>query len=49
VDLLALICSGASDDEVRLRLREAIWQKPWGHGVASGEVSLNRGMSRIGG
>lgn len=49
VDLLALIRSGASDDDVRMRLREAVWQKPWGHGVATGEVSLNRGMSRIGG
>ena len=49
VDLLSLIRSGASDDDVRFRLREAVWEKPWGHGVAQGEVSLNRGMSRIGG
>ena len=49
VDLLTLLRSGASDEEVRMRLREAVWRKPWGHGVAEGEVSLNRGMSRIGG
>ena len=35
VDLLSLIRSGASDDDVRLRLREAVWEKPWGHGVAT--------------
>jgi cyclic pyranopterin phosphate synthase len=49
VDLLTLMRSGASDDDVRRQLREAVWHKPWGHGVAQGEVSLNRGMSRIGG
>lgn len=49
VDLLALVRSGASDDAIRLRLRAAVWRKPWGHAVHEGEVSLNRGMSRIGG
>lgn len=49
LDLLAVVRSGADDDAVRLALREAVWRKPWGHGVAHGDVSLNRGMSRIGG
>ncbi len=49
VDLLSILRSGADDDAVRLALREAIYRKPWGHGVSHGEVSLNRGMSRIGG
>ncbi len=49
LDLLAVVRSGAGDDAVRLALREAVWRKPWGHGVSHGDVSLNRGMSRIGG
>jgi len=49
VDLLALMREGVSDDAVRAALRDAVTQKPWGHAVGAGEVSLNRGMSRIGG
>lgn len=49
VDLLSVLRSGADDESVRMALREAVAQKPWGHGVSQGEVSLNRGMSRIGG
>lgn len=48
-DLLTLLRDGATDDDLRLALREAVWRKPWGHGVSHGDVSLNRGMSRIGG
>ena len=28
---------------------DAIWEKPWGHRLADGEVPLNRAMSEIGG
>jgi cyclic pyranopterin phosphate synthase len=28
---------------------EGVWNKPWGHGLASGEIPLNRVMSEIGG
>jgi cyclic pyranopterin phosphate synthase len=36
-------------DDLRLLILEAIWNKPWGHGLSSGEIALNRTMSQIGG
>lgn len=49
VDLLTPLRLGATDDELREMVREGIWQKPWGHQLAQGEVPLNRTMSEIGG
>ena len=49
VNLLSPLRSGASDEELRQLILEAIWQKPWGHKLADGEVPMNRTMSQIGG
>lgn len=49
VDLLTPLREGASDDDLRRLILEAIWHKPWGHGLADGEIPLNRVMSEIGG
>ncbi len=49
VDLLTPLRQGASDEALRRLIVEAAWAKPWGHGLARGEVPLNRTMSQIGG
>lgn len=49
VDLLTPLRQGASDEELRHLILNAIWHKPWGHGLAQGEIPLNRTMSQIGG
>jgi cyclic pyranopterin phosphate synthase len=49
VDLLTPLRQGASLEDLRQLLLDGIWQKPWGHGLAEGEVALNRVMSEIGG
>ena len=49
VDLLTPLRSGASLDELRRMILEGVWEKPWGHGLAQGEVATNRVMSEIGG
>ncbi len=49
VDLLTALRSGASEAELRQIILDAIWQKPWGNGLAEGLVPLNRAMSQIGG
>jgi len=49
VDLLTPLRSGASDAELREMIEEAIWLKPWGHGLAHDVIPLNRVMSEIGG
>jgi cyclic pyranopterin phosphate synthase len=49
VDLLTPLRAGASLDELRQVIRDGIWQKPWGHGLAEGIIPLNRVMSEIGG
>jgi cyclic pyranopterin phosphate synthase len=49
IDLLTPLRHGASLEELRSMVVEALWQKPWGHGLAEGEIPLNRGMSEIGG
>lgn len=49
VDLLAPMRSGASDEALRTLILEAVWNKPWGNGLAEGLVPLNRVMSEIGG
>lgn len=49
VDLLTPLRSGASLEELRQRILDGIWYKPWGHGLAEGIIPLNRVMSEIGG
>jgi cyclic pyranopterin phosphate synthase len=49
VDLLTPLRQGASLEDLRQVIVNGIWSKPWGHGLADGEVPLNRVMSEIGG
>jgi cyclic pyranopterin phosphate synthase len=49
VDLLTPLRNGASDEDLRQLIVGGIWEKPWGHGLATGEIPLNRTMSEIGG
>lgn len=49
VDLLTPLRTGSSDDDLKAILKEGIWWKPWGHGLAEDVIPLNRVMSEIGG
>ena len=49
VDLLTPLRAGASLEELKQIIIRAIWEKPWGHGLAEREIPLNRVMSQIGG
>jgi cyclic pyranopterin phosphate synthase len=49
IDLLTPLRAGASPEDLRMLVLGAIWNKPWGHGLANGEISINRVMSEIGG
>ena len=49
IDLLTPLRAGASLDELRTMILDAVWMKPWGHGLKEGAVPLNRTMSEIGG
>lgn len=49
VNLLEPLRAGASDRELADTIAEAIWHKPWGHGLARNVIPMNRVMSEIGG
>jgi cyclic pyranopterin phosphate synthase len=49
IDFREEMRNGVSDDELLIRLRAGIWRKPWGHGLAEGDLDIGRGMSQIGG
>ena len=49
VDLLTPLRAGASLEELRQIIVKGIWLKPWGHGLADGDIPRNRTMSEIGG
>lgn len=49
VDLLTPLRAGASQSELRDLIINALWNKPWGHGLAEGIIPMNRTMSEIGG
>jgi cyclic pyranopterin phosphate synthase len=49
VDLLTPLRAGATLEELRHRILNGVWDKPWGHGLADGVIPLNRVMSEIGG
>ncbi len=49
LNLLPLVRGGASDAELTALIRESIWFKPWGHGLAEKQIPRGRVMSEIGG
>jgi GTP 3',8-cyclase len=49
IDLLTPLRRGASLEQLRTLVLNGVWNKPWGHGLADGEIPLNRVMSEIGG
>jgi cyclic pyranopterin phosphate synthase len=49
VDLIAPLRNNASDEDLSQIIEEAIWRKPWGHGLDDDMIPLNRVMSEIGG
>ena len=49
INLLKPLRAGATQDDLRQMLVDAIWEKPWGHGLAEGVIPMNRVMSEIGG
>lgn len=49
MDLLTPLRSGASLEDLRHLILDAVWNKPWGHGLGSGQIPLNRAMNQIGG
>jgi len=49
VDLLTPLRAGATVEDLRAMILDGIWWKPWGHGLAEGEIATNRTMSQIGG
>jgi cyclic pyranopterin phosphate synthase len=49
VDLLTPLRAGATLDELQALIKKAVYNKPWGHGLAQNLVPMNRVMSEIGG
>ncbi len=49
VDLLTPLRSGADDETLKHIIVEAVWEKPWGHGLARQVIPRLRVMSQIGG
>lgn len=49
VDLLTPLRAGATLEDLRKLILDGVWYKPWGHGLAEGEIPLNRVMNQIGG
>ncbi len=49
IDLLTPLRQGATLDDLQAIIRDGIWVKPWGHGLAEEAIPLNRVMSEIGG
>jgi cyclic pyranopterin phosphate synthase len=49
VNLMDPLRDGAGDEDLRRIIEEAIWLKPWGHGLDHDVIPLNRVMSEIGG
>jgi cyclic pyranopterin phosphate synthase len=49
VDLLTPLRDGCTVEEIKTIIRNAVWHKPWGHGLPQGVVPQQRVMSQIGG
>jgi cyclic pyranopterin phosphate synthase len=49
VDLMTPLRQGATLEDLKLIIKQGIWEKPWGHGLSDEVIPLNRVMSEIGG
>lgn len=49
VNLLKPLRAGATIEELKDIIRDAVWHKPWGHGLEEDIIPANRVMSEIGG
>jgi len=49
VDLLTPLRDGADEEKLAAIITEAVWHKPWGHGLAQQVIPQLRVMSQIGG
>jgi len=49
VNLRTLLRGGESDEALAACIRQAVHDKPWGHGLAQHHIPAARGMSQIGG
>lgn len=49
VDLRPLLRGGADDAALEAAIRQAVFEKPWGHGLEQHLIPAARGMSEIGG
>jgi cyclic pyranopterin phosphate synthase len=49
VNLLTPMREGATDEELKDLISEAVWWKPWGHKLEEDVIPINRIMSEIGG
>lgn len=49
VDLLTPLRAGASEAELAAMIRDAVWQKPWGHRLEEDIIPTGRVMAQIGG
>ena len=49
MNLLVLLRSGQDDEAIAGCIRQAVREKPWGHGLAQHLIPAARGMSQIGG
>jgi cyclic pyranopterin phosphate synthase len=49
VDLLTPLRAGATTADLHALINQAVYRKPWGHGLAHNVVPMNRVMSEIGG
>lgn len=49
LDLRDALRAGASDEDLEASIREAVFLKPWGHGLPEGILPAVRGMSELGG
>lgn len=49
INLLTLLRRGDDDDAIAACIRQAVHEKPWGHGLAQHLIPAARGMSEIGG
>jgi cyclic pyranopterin phosphate synthase len=49
LDLRGALRSGAGDEEIEALIRQAVFLKPWGHGLPEGVRPTLRGMSELGG
>ena len=49
VDLRPLLRGGGNDEALSAAIRQAVFEKPWGHGLEQHVIPAARGMSEIGG